>query len=240
MKSMLSLLVVPIVVAASPAFAEEVASGDGYFPDTPRQGAAPVYTFGPPRSPVRLGGSFSLGAAVVDWDTLDADFFEPNGAGDLDVQIPAAIDFNGYLEFAGLVRVGADALFLVGGDGQAYAGSSAGGLLLEIGGGDKARVFGGTVIGFQTTYASSRDSNLVDLEYRSADFHVRLHVNAEYEISPFASVRFTPFATFGRTLSQDFYSEGPLGGSTTVVVPDESEFNFMSFGAMFGVALHTW
>lgn len=238
MKLLVSLALAPALLVATPALAQS-ADDDGYFPDTPRYSAPPVYTFGPPRSPVRLGGSFSLGAAVVDWSSLDDDFFDPNGAGDLDVQVPAAIDFSGYLEFGGLFRVGAASLFLVGGDGRTFGGSSSGGLLLEVGGGDKARVFGGTVLGFQSTYATSSNDRYVDFEYRSADFHVRLHVNAEYEFSPFASVRFTPFATFGRTLSEDYYTEGSLG-TTSILVPQDSDFNFTAFGAMFGVALHTW
>jgi len=211
----------------------------GYLPP----GQQPVYyTSGPMTQrpvPLRLGGALGAGPAVYGFRRLDDAFFQPNQASRLERMVPAAIDLSGWLEFNETFRIGAHGMMLFGGDRNTYASAGSGGLLLEVGGGQGWRLFGGAVLGVQHLYASSHDASGRRFEYNADYFHVRVHAHLERELSPWLSVRVTPFASMGTRFVERFFTPTPGFGAVGVVVPDRSDHRLFTAGLLFSLSLQT-
>lgn len=213
--------------------------GAGYFPDVPRETVddlviAPAYG----RRTVLAAFQLGVGLQLISLAEVDNSFFVENGADSFGLTLPATIEAGGYMEFAGLVRVG-----LVGNGFFAAArnrGTSGGslGASLEFGGGDVWRFWGGAVVGGRWISADAQDEAGRDYGWNARFLQYRLHGHVERQLNPWVSLRLTPWLGFGTLRNETFDVPLPRDAPSNVI-PVDSGYREFSAGLLFSVVLGT-
>jgi len=213
--------------------------GAGYFPDVPRETIddlviAPTYGRRTVLAAFHLGG----GLQFMSLTKVDNSFFAPNESDRFGLTLPATIEAGGYMEFAGLVRVG-----LVGNGFFAAArnrGTSGGslGASLEFGGGDVWRFWGGAVVGGRWISADAQDDEGRDYGWNARFLQYRLHGHVERQLNPWVSLRLTPWLGMGTLRNETFDVPLPRDAPSNVI-PADSGYREISGGLLFSVVLGT-
>jgi hypothetical protein len=212
-------------------------NGEGYFPDTPRQSPGdPDFMNQEPRQPIILAMSIGAGAAWTSFNAVDETFFQPNDAYELGSRVMPNFEFSGYVEIQEVFRVGAIGNVMVGGGLDRSVAASGGGILLEAGGGDRTRVFGGLVIGgasargeTESIPTSDSAADVRNYEWRAGFVTYRAHVHVEQHINPWVTARVTPWVMLSSRVSEDFIVPAPRSAPTNVI-PRDSGLRFGAAG----------
>jgi hypothetical protein len=212
------------------------AEGEGYLPDTRREPVGDPDIMNPrTRQPILLGLSLGLGAAFSSLNAVDDTFFTPNDAYTLGSRVMPSFELSGYIEIQEVFRVGFLGQAMVGGSVERSMGVSSGGILLEGGGGDRTRVFGGVVIGGMNARAESEslgvgitsEQDIREYEWQAGFISYRFHVHVERQINPWVAVRATPWVLLGTRLGEDFEVPLPREAPSNTIPRDTG----LSFGA---------
>lgn len=232
-------LLAPALYAA-PAHAQYFvpAQAGGYLPDTPREDAQPTpMAWGAPaRAPLELGIAAGIGLGGVPLGALDDAYFAPNGAQEFAFVAPLALDLSGWVEFGQVLRVGAHGSALLAATDRESFSYQSGGLLAEVGGGEQLQLWLGGVLGFGGLRTESEDRIGNVWVYDASYFTTRLHAHLEYELSPWTSMRVTPWFEAGWRMSDEYRTPRPFN---VVVIPNDNQFSMMSFGLSLSLMLHT-
>jgi hypothetical protein len=213
--------------------------GAGYFPDVPRESVGDLlltttYIDRPVLGAFHLG----VGLGAMSLAKVDDSFFTPNESDSFGLTLPATFEAGGYMEFAGLARVG-----LVGNGFFAAArnrGVSGGsfGMSLEFGGGDVWRFWGGGVIGGRWLNADAQDEIGRDYGWNARFIQYRLHGHVERQLNPWVSLRLTPWVGLGTLRDETFDVPQPRDAPSNVI-PGDSGYREISGGLLFTVVLGT-
>ncbi|MBU6161542.1 MAG: hypothetical protein KGO50_10500 [Myxococcales bacterium] len=213
--------------------------GAGYFPDVPRESIddlviAPTYGRRTVLAAFHLGGGLNL----MSLKKVDNSFFLPNEADGFAFTVPATIEAGGYMEFAGLVRVGVVGNgYFAAARNRGASGGSLGGTL-EFGGGDVWRFWGGVVVGGRWISADAQDDAGRDYGWNARFLHYRLHGHVERQLNPWVSLRLTPWLGLGTLRDETFDVPLPRDAPSNVI-PADSGYREFSAGLLFSVVLGT-
>jgi hypothetical protein len=213
--------------------------GAGYFPDVPRETVddlvlAPTYRTRTVLAAFHLGG----GLGLMSLTKVDNRFFLPNESDGFGLTIPASLEAGGYMEFAGLARVGLVGNgFFSAARNRGVSGGSLG-VALEFGGGDVWRFWGGAVVGGRWVNADAQDESGRDYGWNARFIHYRLHGHVERQLNPWVSLRLTPWFGFGTLRDETFDVPLPRDAPSNAI-PVDSRYRDFSAGLLFSLVLGT-
>jgi hypothetical protein len=212
--------------------------GAGYFPDTPRS------PLDGPLLARQYGNGFvaafhlGVGLSATTMSALDDSFHTPNEAENIGLTLPMTFEAGAYLEFGGFARVGLQGggMFAVSRDAS-VSGSQFGGVV-EFGGGDAWRFWGGIGVGGRWLASNARDIDGRDYGWRSNSVQYRLHGHVERQLNPWVSLRLTPWVALGTLFDEEFTVPQPTNAPSNVI-PRDSGFGAVAGGLLFSVVLGT-
>lgn len=236
---------------ASAQYFEERDARGGYLPDDrphPQSGydlslAGP----GNQRTPLRFGLAIDFGGAGARLANLDESFHGPNDAAEFGGFGMVAWDVSGFMEFNHVFRVGLVGGGLHGAPTNRDADFTYFGLQIEGGyrGFSGWGAWLGVDFGYGRMLTTSRDSNFADdgipgfYDYEARGLGLRISGRVEREISPFLSLRLSPFV---QTIipTTDEYTVNIADTAPAPVLPGGDRGRYLAYGATFGIVFHSF
>lgn len=189
----------------------------------------------------RFGFALDFGAGGLQYGAQDRDFFEPNGAPALNTTVALAWDLTIYAQMVDSVRIGLNVGQLTGGKTNREAKLLHAGLDIE-GGHRFYNGFGiwlGANFGYGKGQLVSRSPADNTYYFDATGLGLRAMLRLEYEVAPFVTLRLTPFVdTLVRT--NEAYSEYAWENAPAMQYPTDTKGTFLGYGAMFGIAIHSF
>lgn len=221
----------------------------GYLPPEPAQSRdltlsragseSGFYTQGPP--PVRIGGTIDFGLGGLRNNKLDSDFFAMNDSPLIGAPMSLTFDVGFLVQAMDTFRVGLTLGRTNGGRSSRNIDLLRIGLNLEAGRRFYTGwgIWAGGNIGWGRGTATSRDVYADEFYYEAKGLGIRGFVRFEREIAPFLTFRLTPYVeTLVRT--DEFYQEDVLASRPPSHFPGDTRGTFLGYGAMIGLAFHTF
>lgn len=197
------------------------------------------YSQGPP--PARIGIAFDFGVGWLQNKRLDRDFFAMNNAPTVGTPTSLAYDVTIYGQFMDSFRVGLNVGALEGGRTARDISMLRVGANLEAGRRFYTGwgIWAGAHVGWGRGRAETETIERDIFRHQSTGIALRGMVRFERELAPFITLRLTPFVeTLVRT--NEWYEEDVLASRPPSHFPDETRGNFVGYGVMLGVALHSF
>lgn len=199
-------------------------------------------TQGPP--PLRFGVALDFGAGGLRHTKMDQDFFEPNDAPKIGGVVSLAWDVTLYLQIMDSFRIGANVGQLTG--GQSYRDVTFLHAGLNIEGGRRFYNGVGLWVGADVGYGRGHFESAIGAgdaaryyRYMGRGIGIRAFARLEYEVAPFITLRLTPFVdTLVRT--NEWHEEDVPQGTQAMFVPEKTRGTFLGYGAMIGIAVHSF